>query len=203
MRQRYDLRTLPVMPWKNGGGTTREIVCRPAGAHTATFDWRASVATIAADGAFSAFPGVDRSITLLHGGGVRLDATDDPSFGHQLDTPGVPFAFDGGRAVHATLLDGESLDFNVMTRRARCRGDVRVVRDQALVPPRACGVLHVAAGAWNVATGGGQPETFNAGQGVWWDSAATGPLRATPIGLDAMLIVVDVHPVAASDEESR
>jgi environmental stress-induced protein Ves len=38
------------------GGETREIISWPQGA--AEFDWRASIATIAADGPFSAFPGL-------------------------------------------------------------------------------------------------------------------------------------------------
>jgi environmental stress-induced protein Ves len=42
------------MPWKNGGGVTRELLAWPGGG-----DWqvRISVAEIEADGPFSSFPG--------------------------------------------------------------------------------------------------------------------------------------------------
>ncbi|MBN0683270.1 HutD family protein, partial [Pseudomonas aeruginosa] len=61
----FQLSTLPVTPWKNGAGETREIICVPA--PDAPFLWRASIATLQADGPFSPFPGVDRVITLLAG----------------------------------------------------------------------------------------------------------------------------------------
>jgi environmental stress-induced protein Ves len=62
------------MPWKNGGGQTTEIAVS-AGASLADFDWRVSIAEINADGPFSAFAGVDRTLVLLSGAGVRLTGT--------------------------------------------------------------------------------------------------------------------------------
>ncbi|MEO8119861.1 MAG: HutD family protein, partial [Rhodoferax sp.] len=88
------------MPWKNGGGSTREIVCQPPGADMDNFDWRVSIATIAANGPFSVFVGVDRVIMLLDGAGVRLHAAD---IDHKLDTPGAPFAFAGDVALDCEL----------------------------------------------------------------------------------------------------
>jgi len=41
--------------WKNGGGTTREILRVPA--EPTAFDWRLSLATIDSPGPFSAFEG--------------------------------------------------------------------------------------------------------------------------------------------------
>ena len=63
---------LRAAPWKNGGGSTTEIAISPPDAGFDDFDWRISVATIAADGPFSAFAGIDRVITLLAGAGVLL-----------------------------------------------------------------------------------------------------------------------------------
>ena len=51
----------PRMPWKNGGGETAEILVEPAGAPLDSFDWRLSMARVAADGPFSLFPGVERT----------------------------------------------------------------------------------------------------------------------------------------------
>ncbi|MEO5606152.1 MAG: HutD family protein, partial [Polaromonas sp.] len=110
--QRFARDQLPVTPWKNGGGNTREIACWPPGAGLNDFGWRISIATIAASGPFSMFAGIDRHIMLLGGDGVRLRSPG--SIDHQLDTPGQPFAFSGDAAIDCTLLGGESSDFNVM-----------------------------------------------------------------------------------------
>ena len=77
--QWFDLRSVPAMPWKNGGGSTRELACWPPGADTSGFDWRVSVASIAAAGPFSVFAGVDRNIMLLDGDGVHLAQPVDDS----------------------------------------------------------------------------------------------------------------------------
>lgn len=68
------------MPWKNGGGTTVEIASAPGDADLDTFVWRVSVAEVARDGPFSAFPGVDRVIALVRGSGMRLES---PAFGRR------------------------------------------------------------------------------------------------------------------------
>src|SRR6185295_12572572 len=96
--QRFRRDQLPVMPWKNGGGSTCEIACWPPGAKLGDFGWRVSIATMAAAGPFSVFEGVDRSIMLLAGDGVRLQS-DDGAIDHRLDTPHQPFAFSGDAAI--------------------------------------------------------------------------------------------------------
>lgn len=68
----------PVLGWRNGGGSTREIVrVGPADA----FAWRASLARVDASGPFSAFPGYRRWSCLVDGGPLSL-AWDD---GRSLD----------------------------------------------------------------------------------------------------------------------
>lgn len=135
--------------WKNGGGTTREIAVWPPSAGMDDFDWRISVADIAADGPFSAFPGIDRQIVLLDGAGVRLRARD-ASFDHRLDTVGAPFAFAGDVAVDAMLLDGPTRDFNVMTRRGRCNARIERVSGAWRVPPQPGTVVLLSiAGDWH------------------------------------------------------
>ncbi len=105
-------------PWKNGGGSTTEIAIAPAGASVDKFDWRISLAAIAANGPFSSFPGVDRSLALVDGAGVVLDIGADGRFVLSEDDPVVEFA--GEAQVSATLTLGPTTDFNVMTRRERC-----------------------------------------------------------------------------------
>src|SRR5450830_1793080 len=66
--------SLTPSPWKNGGGSTTEIAVEPPGATLHSFEWRLSLASIAHDGPFSHFPGVDRSLALLDGPGLMLDS---------------------------------------------------------------------------------------------------------------------------------
>ena len=171
---RFALADIVPTPWKNGGGATREIACWPAGTGLDSFDWRISVATIAADGAFSVFSGIDRSITLLSGDGVLLHGEHGT---HRLDQPLVPFAFDGETPIRATLLGGASEDFNVMTRRGRCRAEVKVWRyavDGPSTPPHAALLLAVQ-GDWRCAVAGDAPTLLTPGSGLWWSHAAARP----------------------------
>ena len=107
MLERFAIDQLASAPWKNGGGSTREIACWPPGAGFDDFDWRVSIATIAASGPFSTFAGVDRTIVLLEGDGVRLRSADG-AIDHRLDTPLAPFAFGGDEPIDCTLLGGAS-----------------------------------------------------------------------------------------------
>ena len=116
---------LPVMPWKNGGGTTQEIARYPQDADLDHFVWRLSMAQVGEDGAFSAFPGVDRQLLLLAGRGMRLDR--DAADAIVLDRLLTPLAFAGETAIHARLLDGPCRDFNLMLRRGQARGRIDVL----------------------------------------------------------------------------
>jgi environmental stress-induced protein Ves len=100
------------MPWKNGLGVTREVAL---GGDAVAFDWRVSIATVAASGPFSAFPGIDRTIAVLKGEGMLLDVDGAR---HELLTSGEPFSFAGEAKVHADCIGGETTDLNIMTRRA-------------------------------------------------------------------------------------
>lgn len=68
----FDIRKMPVNLWRNGAGETREICCFPPA--TRDFHWRASIASIAGNGEFSLFPGIERVITLLEGSEVTLES---------------------------------------------------------------------------------------------------------------------------------
>ena len=118
MTQLIQYANLRSAPWKNGGGSTTEIAISPAGAHLDDFEWRVSLATIAQDGPFSSFPGIDRSLALVDGDGVLLDFGDE-RFVLSPSEPLIEFA--GEDAVHATVTGQHTTDFNVMTRRGVCR----------------------------------------------------------------------------------
>ena len=118
MTQLIQYASLRPAPWKNGGGTTTEIAVAPSGAGLDGFDWRISLATITQSGPFSFFPGIDRSLALVDGDGVLLDFGDE----RFVLSPGEPLIeFAGEDAVHATVTGALTTDFNVMTRRGRCR----------------------------------------------------------------------------------
>ncbi len=105
------------MPWKNGLGETTEIAVYPPHASLTHFDWRISMARVTASAPFSLFPDIDRTLTVLEGGGLSLSI--DGGAPVRLDTASPPFSF-AGDAVTDVLLEGDNLlDFNVMTRRGQ------------------------------------------------------------------------------------
>jgi uncharacterized protein len=95
-------------PWRNGGGSTRELLAWPS-----QNDWqlRLSVARIERDGPFSAYPRVQRWFVVLQGAGVRLHL---PHGVHTAAPGSNVLAFDGASAPHCTLIDGPTLDLNLM-----------------------------------------------------------------------------------------
>jgi uncharacterized protein len=131
------------LPWKNGGGVTREVAAFPAGSDLASFDWRVSIAEVRAAGPFSRFPGVDRRMAVLEGG-LALSVDEQPAARLAPETP--PVFFPGDVPAFGAPLDGPVLDLNVMTRRGRFESAVtrHTLRDiLALEPAR--GTLLVLA----------------------------------------------------------
>lgn len=135
-------------PWKNGGGTTREIAVFPSGAGFDTFDWRLSAAKVAGDGPFSTFPGVDRILTVLEGNGFDLDF--GPAGTVHLTPASAPHAFAGDTACTARLIGGAVGDLNLMLRRGRWRATAAWSTDLtglAPLPPEGLCLAYLAAGA--------------------------------------------------------
>lgn len=176
--ERFELSSLPATPWKNGGGTTREIATHPPGAGFGDFAWRLSVADVERDGPFSAFPGIDRTIVLLRGAGKRLAAD---GVEHALTECGAPFAFAGEAAIEARLVGGATRDFNVMTRRGSWRAEVASLRAAACVEGADAMLLWCGAGRWQVGASGGfvlEPD-----QAALWRTAPVA-LPVSPSELD-------------------
>ncbi|MBZ7923081.1 HutD family protein [Ensifer adhaerens] len=111
------------MPWKNGGGETVEIAVFPERALLGDFDWRVSMATVASDGPFSSFPGIDRTLAILEGKGMRLMIEGREPVLMTGETAPLPFPADV--ATSATLVDGPIVDLNVMTRRGKLAHEVQ------------------------------------------------------------------------------
>lgn len=114
------------MPWKNGLGVTEEIAIAPEGATLAdSFLWRLSSALVQADGPFSLFPGYDRTLVVIDGAGMTLDADGKRTTIARLD---APFVFPGEASVTSALSEGSIRDFNVMALRGKVRSRTRLFR---------------------------------------------------------------------------
>ncbi len=122
------------VPWKNGGGVTREVAVSPPGRSMDDFDWRVSMAEVTQAGPFSRFDGIDRHLTILRGK-LRLDFSNRSVTLGPLDS----LAFSGSEAVVGMPLE-PVLDLNVMTRRGKAtatvcpvEGDVQLASRPALL----------------------------------------------------------------------
>lgn len=114
-------------PWKNGRGTTIELLHRRDAAGASLL--RLSRASVVEDGPFSLFPGIERNLTVLSGPGFRLAG---PGVNLRCDLL-VPVAFPGDVEVMASETNGQqSDDFNVMTARHLPRPEVIVAQNSQL-----------------------------------------------------------------------
>src|SRR6266849_6700296 len=90
-------------PWKNGGGTTKEVLKFPLSSTIETFDWRISIAAVTASGPFSQFPDIDRTMIVADGEGIGLD---DKKKRITLVQTDEPFSFPGEVPYYGVLVDG-------------------------------------------------------------------------------------------------
>ncbi len=164
------------MPWKNGGGETVEIAISPVGAGLADFDWRVSTATVASDGPFSVFPGIDRTLSILEGNGMQLFIEGrEPVL---LTQDSAPLAFAADIAVSATLPDGTITDLNVMTRRGSLGHTVErlsIDGQQTTAFPGGTFLLFCADGTL-VARTGGESVELDAGDALLLEESDGGRL---------------------------
>lgn len=181
------------MPWKNGGGRTTEIACHPPAAALDDFLWRVSIADVARDGPFSLFPGVERTIVLLDGGGMRLTGGGCDV---ELRTRFEPYRFSGDEAIECTLLAGPVRDFNAMIRHGEARGSVTVVAgDGADVGPADFLLAYAAVGAHTCEVPGGEPFRLAQDHAALVERSASldaPTLAIRPQGEGAVALVVSV-----------
>ena len=127
----------PSTQWKNGGGSTKQLLISPINAELTEFDYRISIASISSNGPFSSFIGIDRQLVILKGDGVELSInshertkqinglgagekisgnTDTTEY-KRLSPADSPFCFTGETSITSQLLGSDVIDFNVMTKR--------------------------------------------------------------------------------------
>jgi uncharacterized protein len=104
------------VPWKNGGGLTREVAAYPPQSALDNFDWRVSLAEVRRGGPFSAFPGIDRHMAVISG---RLELSISGREALSLSSDTAPLGFPGEVPVYAEPRPEPVTDLNVMTRRGR------------------------------------------------------------------------------------
>jgi hypothetical protein len=181
------------LPWKNGGGTTTEIW--KALSTAGEMLWRLSIADVASDGPFSAFPGVDRWIMVIEGKGMELAVAGEAV--RRLDELFQPFAFSGDAKTDCRLIEGAIRDFNLMVARSYGSGALRVLH---LAPgaPQAfaenIAALHVLRGRIELESG--TVQELSAGDS--WIAGSYGGATATAIEETVLAaVVIDPHQRAA------
>jgi environmental stress-induced protein Ves len=180
--KKLDPTSYRTMPWKNGGGTTTELLTIPAQATLESFEARVSIAQVESSGPFSVFVGVDRTLLVTQGAGVTLQTSDGAS--RTLDPRSHPFGFTGDDPVTATLVDGPVTDFGLMTRRSTLHHHAERVRLD-MARPFACageltlllvldGELVATDGAGDVSLSRGDVLALRQGETVVVRAAAEG-----------------------------
>jgi len=140
----YPAKDRSVSVWKNGKGTTREVVVFPRGADLENFGWRVSIAEIGQSGPFSNFPGIDRLLAVLEG---RLVLGIDGAAASVLVPGSGPVAFAGDVPCMADIQACHlARDLNVMTRRGQFSSRMTLVAADGPIPvlAEACATLLVA-----------------------------------------------------------
>lgn len=136
-------RDLIDVPWKNGGGITRNIA---RGMRVDQAVWTISRADVAQDGPFSDFAGMMRVLTVVSGGPMILE-TPSAAIDAAL---WQPVRFDGGIKVNSRLTGGPLTDLNLMFDLAHCDGNVLVrqgtFKDEIARPKHGLLVFHILSG---------------------------------------------------------
>ena len=163
---RFSVNEIPPQPWKNGGGTTRELVLKQ---RQGCMAWRISLAEIIRDGAFSAFPGLLRIHCITSGAGLLLSNSDLQLAARPLQ----PLHFDGGLALRARLNTGACQAFNVIYDPKLSSATMRVLEGGGSIGGAGERVLYVLAGQLKVQTAAGV-EALVAGEGLFTETGLTG-----------------------------
>lgn len=121
---------LKAQPWRNGGGVTREVASHSASTSSPEspgpdggWDWRVSIADVSKAGDFSAFPGMERVLTVVEGELLLLsvDGAEHPLEKYR------PYRFSGDAAAAGALPTGDIRDLNVITRTGVFKGYTSII----------------------------------------------------------------------------
>lgn len=189
-------------PWRNGGGVTRELASHPraASAQDGVWDWRVSIADVTKAGDFSAFPGMERVLTVIDGELLLLtvDGGEHPLEKYR------PFRFSGEAASSSALPTGDIRDLNVIARVGAFKGFTSIVElSKKRAHPVFDGQLGVLLQGQATATAAvteadsapvpapGEPEALNR-----YDAVVGSDTQTPEILGRGFLAVVSIDPVA-------
>jgi uncharacterized protein len=177
------------LPWKNGGGVTREVAVHPRGSGFDTLEWRVSIAQVRSAGPFSSLPGLDRHLAVLEGT-LSLVIGQAPEVRLSPATPAL--SFPGEVPVQAQPLDGPVMDLNIMTRRGRFSSALTMHHAQHPTP--------LASDAATVVVVALTELMLSAGKAEWQlshlDGArieGEGALQIHPLGDQARFYMIQLH----------
>ncbi|MGY4830659.1 HutD/Ves family protein [Sphaerotilaceae bacterium SBD11-9] len=157
--------------WRNGGGTTRELLCWP---HAHLWSARLSVADVVRNGPFSTYPDLERWFAVIEGAGVEL------VFSHELrciEPDGEPLHFDGAAAPRCRLISGPTLDLNLMLQRGQGLMCTAVPGMAWRGNFRLRGLFTAGPGRWS---GEGDARPLGANTLLWSDSGHTDAWHFAP-----------------------
>ena len=180
-------------PWKNGQGTTRDILLSP---EAEDFDIRVSLADIPRESTFSAFPGITRHITLLAGDAMTL-AFADGNAEHL--RPMVPLTFDSGQTPFCQASAGTVRVLNVMARATAWQSSVAALaqgRHRAEIPAGGAILLFAALGRWTAQAGS---STADCAEGETALAAGSAAVNLSG-SLGAKALLATLTPTIRTDE---
>lgn len=184
---------LAVVPWKNGGGVTTEIAVGPARAGDQEWSWRISVAEVGVTGAFSVFPGIDRTIAVVHGNGMDLEFEGGRMIPLELNRP---VDFDGGAVVTGILRNEAIRDFNVMVDRRYYSATLSIVEgsDELSLKSSAGSVvlIHVLDGVCTAHVAAGAQETLSVQETAIYEGESDVSIAVPPGARVAVVVIEDV-----------
>jgi len=171
-------------PWRNGGGVTRELASHPkaASAQDGAWDWRVSIADLTKAGDFSAFPGMERVLTVVDGELLLLtvDGAEHPLEKYR------PFRFSGDAAAHGALPTGDIRNLNVITRAGSFKGFTSIIElSKKRAHPVFEGQIAVLLQG-QASVSAGDAMAAPADEGASADEGATGDAATTPSEPEAL-----------------
>jgi environmental stress-induced protein Ves len=176
---RFSASTLQPVPWKNGGGVTRELAQQQ---RNGQMSWRLSLAEISRDGPFSPFAGFARVHCVVDGAGHVLIGAGDRLEAQPLQ----PVVFDGEIALDCHLRDGPCSALNLIYNPQHIAVQASVLRSGDWQCGGGKQVLFVAAGSLDLGSNG----ALFSGEGQVSDHTVSGRVSA-----DGAVIKLEMSPL--------
>lgn len=152
---------------------------------------------MAADGPFSIFPDIDRTLSLLDGDGIELVAETGSM--NELQRGSEPFSFAADLGINGRLLNGPITDLNVMSRRGRFTHRVqrRVIDDTISIQPGAGTTMLIGNSPYIVL----QPKAEI--QPLDLVILTSSEITLRPLGRYAVIFIVELIPMRTTPREER